>query len=188
MPASFVQITKQIEALQKQADALLASERPAALRAAKGAVALYGLTAAELGLGAHTGVLAQGPNRAPLERSNQTSRTNATAGTKAPVKYRDGTGNQWTGRGMKPRWLSAAIAAGKSLESFAVAGSSRSQSPPSPKPSAALKSKPGPKSGKALTGVKYKDSEGRTWSGRGPKPHWLSSSLASGKSLDTFRV
>jgi DNA-binding protein H-NS len=36
------------------------------------------------------------------------------------AKYRDDQGNQWTGRGLKPRWLSAALAAGRKLEDFAV--------------------------------------------------------------------
>ena len=39
---------------------------------------------------------------------------------KAPVKFRDGDGNSWSGRGTRPRWLAAAIAAGKKLEEFAV--------------------------------------------------------------------
>ena len=36
------------------------------------------------------------------------------------AKYRDDQGNQWTGRGLKPRWLTAALAAGRKLEDFAV--------------------------------------------------------------------
>ena len=36
------------------------------------------------------------------------------------AKYKDDHGNQWTGRGLKPRWLTAALAAGKKLEDFAV--------------------------------------------------------------------
>jgi DNA-binding protein H-NS len=36
------------------------------------------------------------------------------------AKYRDDQGNQWTGRGLKPRWLTAALASGKKLEDFAV--------------------------------------------------------------------
>ena len=36
------------------------------------------------------------------------------------AKYRDDQGNQWTGRGLKPRWLTAALAAGRRLEDFAV--------------------------------------------------------------------
>jgi DNA-binding protein H-NS len=35
-------------------------------------------------------------------------------------KYKDDQGNQWSGRGLKPRWLTAALAAGKSLDDFAV--------------------------------------------------------------------
>jgi DNA-binding protein H-NS len=36
------------------------------------------------------------------------------------AKYKDSQGNQWTGRGLKPRWLTAALAGGKKLEDFAV--------------------------------------------------------------------
>ena len=36
------------------------------------------------------------------------------------AKYKDDQGNQWTGRGLKPRWLTAALAAGRKLEDFAV--------------------------------------------------------------------
>jgi DNA-binding protein H-NS len=36
------------------------------------------------------------------------------------AKYKDGQGNQWTGRGLKPRWLTAALAGGRKLEDFAV--------------------------------------------------------------------
>ena len=38
----------------------------------------------------------------------------------AAVKYRDQSGNTWSGRGLKPRWLTAAIEAGGRLEDFAV--------------------------------------------------------------------
>lgn len=41
-------------------------------------------------------------------------------GSVAP-KYRDTSGNTWSGRGSKPRWLQAAIAGGQTLESFRIA-------------------------------------------------------------------
>ncbi|MEJ7138397.1 H-NS family nucleoid-associated regulatory protein [Amphibiibacter pelophylacis] len=45
----------------------------------------------------------------------------AAAGKKLEAKYRDAaTGNSWTGRGLKPRWLRDAIEGGRTLESFAV--------------------------------------------------------------------
>jgi DNA-binding protein H-NS len=41
-------------------------------------------------------------------------------GAVAP-KYRDPeTGATWAGRGLKPRWLTAAMKSGKSIESFAI--------------------------------------------------------------------
>ncbi len=45
----------------------------------------------------------------------------AIAGTKVAPKYRNSeTGETWTGRGLKPKWLQNAIAAGKNLEDFAI--------------------------------------------------------------------
>ena len=38
----------------------------------------------------------------------------------AEVKYRDGEGNKWSGRGRSPRWLVAAEKSGKKREDFAV--------------------------------------------------------------------
>ena len=42
--------------------------------------------------------------------------------TRKPVaaKYKDETGNSWTGRGSQPKWLKDAIAAGKTLDQFVV--------------------------------------------------------------------
>ncbi|CAL1240460.1 H-NS histone family protein [Candidatus Methylocalor cossyra] len=43
-------------------------------------------------------------------------------GSTVPIKYRDPTNpkNAWTGRGMKPRWLSALLEQGHSLDEFRV--------------------------------------------------------------------
>jgi len=35
-----------------------------------------------------------------------------------PIRYQDGKGNTWTGRGARPRWLSEALAAGAALSDF----------------------------------------------------------------------
>jgi DNA-binding protein H-NS len=43
----------------------------------------------------------------------------ASGGTIAP-KYRDAQGNQWTGRGMTPKWVKAALAGGAKLEDFLI--------------------------------------------------------------------
>ena len=43
-------------------------------------------------------------------------------GARRPVaaKYKDDQGNSWSGRGLKPKWLTAALAAGKTIDQFAV--------------------------------------------------------------------
>lgn len=56
------------------------------------------------------------PGRATASTNIMTTRTRA----KPAAKYRDGKGNEWTGRGATPRWLSELEAAGKSREEFAV--------------------------------------------------------------------
>jgi DNA-binding protein H-NS len=41
-------------------------------------------------------------------------------GRKVAVKYRDGSGNTWAGRGAQPVWLRDKLKAGAKLEDFAV--------------------------------------------------------------------
>ena len=44
-----------------------------------------------------------------------------TSRSKVAAKYRDpASGQSWSGRGLQPKWLKAAIAAGKKLEDFAI--------------------------------------------------------------------
>jgi len=45
----------------------------------------------------------------------------STSGRKVAAKYRDPvSGQTWTGRGLKPKWLAAALESGKQLTDFAV--------------------------------------------------------------------
>ena len=44
----------------------------------------------------------------------------AKTGTKVAAKYRDQAGNSWSGRGLPPKWLKAALSEGKKREDFAV--------------------------------------------------------------------
>jgi DNA-binding protein H-NS len=42
-------------------------------------------------------------------------------GRKVPAKYRDpATGTTWSGRGLHPKWLKAALAEGRKLSDFAL--------------------------------------------------------------------
>jgi len=47
-----------------------------------------------------------------------------------PPKYRnpENPAETWAGRGLKPRWLAAAIKSGKKLEQFAIAGRAKAAS------------------------------------------------------------
>jgi DNA-binding protein H-NS len=43
------------------------------------------------------------------------------SGTKVAAKYRDqATGNTWSGRGLQPNWLKAALTQGRTLSDFAI--------------------------------------------------------------------
>src|SRR5215469_14782680 len=47
-------------------------------------------------------------------------RGSALKGRKVPPKYRSPSGDTWAGRGAKPRWLVAAIKAGKKPDDFLI--------------------------------------------------------------------
>jgi DNA-binding protein H-NS len=49
----------------------------------------------------------------------------ALRGRKVPPKYRSPSGETWAGRGARPRWLVAAIKAGKKLDDFLIDKSAR---------------------------------------------------------------
>ena len=55
---------------------------------------------------------------------NGISRGRTTFGSKVAPKYRnpDNPSETWAGRGLRPRWLAAALKSGKKLEHFAIAG------------------------------------------------------------------
>jgi DNA-binding protein H-NS len=53
-------------------------------------------------------------------------RTSAMKGVKVKPKYRDSqSGDTWAGRGVQPRWLTAALKAGKKLEDYLIDKSAR---------------------------------------------------------------
>lgn len=65
----------------------------------------------------------------PADLSGATGTTHKTGSRKlrssgkrgpAPIKYKDDSGNRWSGRGKTPRWLAAAEKAGKKRENFLV--------------------------------------------------------------------
>ena len=103
MSMSLKDLLAQKAALEKQIEEAGRNERQDAIAKVRALMADHGLTAADLI-----------PSKSP-------ARGAAAKGSKVAAKYRNGeTGDTWTGRGLKPNWLKAALAAGKTLEDFAV--------------------------------------------------------------------
>ena len=95
---------EQIAQLRKQAEELRNQERAGVIEEVRKKIAEYGLTASDLKLTARGG-----------------RRNVVAAPAKAVAKYRSPTGETWSGgRGRKPRWVTEALAAGKSLSDFEI--------------------------------------------------------------------
>ena len=112
MAKTLQQIQKQIEQLQKDADRLRKKEAGEVASRIKEAIAVYGFTAADLGLEGKRGRPARATASGPAAKSAKSVK----ASSARPPKYKDQSGNVWGGRGPKPGWFKAAIAAGKTPE------------------------------------------------------------------------
>ena len=97
-------MAQKAEIEKKIADAQRA-ERGSVIAQIKALMAQHGLSVADL------------TSRAPSSGRASSGRS----GVKIAAKYRDpATGNTWTGRGLKPNWLKAALSSGKTLADFVV--------------------------------------------------------------------
>jgi DNA-binding protein H-NS len=95
------ELIAQKEALERQIEQTIKKDRTDAIDKVRALMSEYGLSATDLGKSA--------------------PRTNAGKGNKVAAKYRNAaTGDSWSGRGLQPKWLKAALAAGKRIEDFAV--------------------------------------------------------------------
>ena len=96
---------EQIAQLRQQAEQMRSQERAGVIEEVRKKVAEYGITASDLKL---TG---RGPGR----------RSSSITTGRSAAKYRGPTGETWSGgRGRKPRWVTEALAAGKSLSDFEI--------------------------------------------------------------------
>jgi DNA-binding protein H-NS len=53
-------------------------------------------------------------------KNGRSGARSALAGRKVTPKYRGPNGETWTGRGLKPRWLAAALKGGNKIEQFLI--------------------------------------------------------------------
>lgn len=90
-------------ALEQEIEATQKRERQDAIAKVKALMAEYGLTVADLSIRPAGG------------------KAGVTKGTKVAPKYRNAaTGETWSGRGLQPKWLKAALASGKKISDFAL--------------------------------------------------------------------
>ena len=102
MANSLSDLIAQKEALERQIRDVRASVKAEAVVQVLKLMSEHGLTAADL--------------VAPAK-----SRHGIKTGSKVAPKYRDpATGSTWTGRGLKPKWLTTAIEGGKAANDFLI--------------------------------------------------------------------
>lgn len=95
-------LEKQAAELEKALGDARRAERAGVIAQIKSLMSEHGLTAADLG-----GKAGKAPS--------------ASAGRKVAPKFKNiATGDTWTGRGLQPKWIQAALASGKKLEDFAI--------------------------------------------------------------------
>jgi len=100
--ASLKDLLAQKEALEKEIERTKKQDRGEAIAKVRALMDEYGLTPADLS-------------------SKRGPKPSAGKGGKVAAKYRDtATGNTWSGRGLQPNWLKAALASGRKLSDFAV--------------------------------------------------------------------
>ena len=99
--SSLSELLAQKAALEKQIADAQREQRSDAVAKVKALMAEYGLALADIG---------SKPAAAPKK----------VAGKVAAKYHNPATGDTWSGRGLKPKWLTAALAAGRSLSDFAI--------------------------------------------------------------------
>jgi DNA-binding protein H-NS len=136
MRKSVAQLEVEVAKLQQRISVVKAKEAEGVISRIKEAIDYYGLTAEDLfssasreGTGTRGGRIASKKSKSTAARklpkldaasAVPTKPKQKTAGVKLPAKFADGNGNTWTGRGSTPRWLTDAVASGRSREDFAV--------------------------------------------------------------------
>lgn len=106
-PVTLSELLAQKAALEQQIAEVQRAERAQAIEQVRQLIAQFGLSAADIGMARP---LSLGAPAAP-----------ARAARKLAAKYRNpATGETWSGRGLKPKWLAAALADGRALAEFAL--------------------------------------------------------------------
>lgn len=103
---SLNELLQQKAELERQISEQTREQRAAAIAEIKSLMLTYGLTPGDIV-----------PDAEKIAKAGKKS---SRAGAKVEPKYRDAHGHTWTGRGLKPNWLRAALHNGATLEQFAI--------------------------------------------------------------------
>jgi DNA-binding protein H-NS len=111
--ATLQELLAQREELEKQISSTQNAERSDAIAKVKSLMSEYNLSPEDL----------QRPTRGPRKdgQDNETRQRGSKKGSTVAAKFKDPeSGATWSGRGLKPKWLQAAIASGKQPADFAI--------------------------------------------------------------------
>jgi len=109
--ATLQDLISQKESLEREIERLKEQSRGEAIEKVRSLIAEYDLSLADIGL-------RSGPKTPP--QTSAKPRKKGPSG-KVPAKFRDSaSGQTWSGRGLQPRWLKAALESGRKLSDFAV--------------------------------------------------------------------
>jgi DNA-binding protein H-NS len=97
---TYAEYQKQIAELTRQAEGMRRAEIASVTADIRAKMQHYGLTLSDIG----------SPGKKPSLKGSHV----------APKYVNPATGQAWSGRGMMPRWMADAIAAGKTRESFLI--------------------------------------------------------------------
>ena len=101
---TIAELLKQKADLERKIALATSENRSKAIQDVRALMAEHGLTVQDI---------TSAPKKGPKLTSDGSRRAVA-------AKYKDDQGNQWSGRGLKPKWLTAALACGKTMQDFAV--------------------------------------------------------------------
>ncbi|MDB5744928.1 MAG: histone family protein nucleoid-structuring protein [Polaromonas sp.] len=110
-----IKLRQQIAEMEKQAAQLQRKNRPAVLAQLREQMAAYGITADEL-------------SRAPAKPARPKAAPTKAAGpakgkrpaVRSPAKYRGTNGQEWSGKGITPKWLKDLLVDGKTMDDFLI--------------------------------------------------------------------
>lgn len=101
LQAEIQRLAKEQERLAKEAEQILKDEKLQAIADIRNKMNAYGISIEE------------------LQNAKVTTAPKKPRGV-LPMKYADGQGNEWSGKGPKPHWIVSALANGKKLEDYLI--------------------------------------------------------------------